>query len=375
MNTKALIPLIAGLCVGGLALKLGLDYVKKAKAAEPTLATVWSAREDIPLGTALTEELLVGSKFPVQTLPAGAITDKTKLVGRVLRITAPAALPILEAMLLPPGAQPGIIVPEGLRAVAVKIDESSGVDHHLRPGCRVDVIALLTVRRNNSNDTIVKTLLENIEVGAVGEQISAVDTEPDDKKRRSRPARAVTLFVKPDQAPLLHMAEQRGKLKLSMRNDTESAAHVKTRVLDEADLFGGSPAKPDDNGGFGGLLKSLMDRAQANAAKSPPPAPVVEPPPPAPQPKQFEWTMTIWNGATQTVLGWYDRNSFEPVEVPAEGPNLFQNPPNIGGNIFQPPSSTPPARQTSPLPTNPPMTEPADDENPDSTTEPEELHG
>ena len=74
MNAKAMIPLVAGLGIGGVALKLGLSTVQKARAGQQTAprVQVWVAKEDIPRGSKIQEDMLQSIPFPADVLPAGA---------------------------------------------------------------------------------------------------------------------------------------------------------------------------------------------------------------------------------------------------------------------------------------------------------------
>jgi len=317
MSGRALIPLIAGLGIGGLALKFGLDFVKRAKGAEDEKAQVWVTLQDVPRWTEINEAMIHAVSFPTRAVPNGAFVDKTKLIGRVLRITAPAGLPILETMLLAPGQRPGVVVPEGFRAVAVKIDEGSGVDYHLQPGSHVDVIGFFKIQKGNETDLISRTIVDDVEVAAVGPRTSAIDPNAEgqsSKNGSTRPdkVRAVTLFVKPDQAPLLHMAEQRGKIKLSMRNETQSVAAEEHDSVTEAELLGLSDDKAD--GRHGGVLGAL-----ARMFNKPQPEPTSEPetqsqPQPRPQPT-LKWVMRVWNGHDLRMLAWRDLDSIDAIDL------------------------------------------------------------
>ena len=214
MNARAIIPLVAGLGIGGLALKLGINVLQNAKGASSgERVPVWSARVEIPRGTAITAEMLNALGYPQDVLPPGAFKekDKDKLVGRVARLVVPANLPVLENMLAPPGALAGVFPKPGFRAVAVKIDESSGVDFHLEPGCFVDVLGGVKDRKGNS--ATARLVVENVEVAAVGDKISPAEKPAEGggkSKEKPRPVRAVTLYVRPDQAKKLLLAEQEG---------------------------------------------------------------------------------------------------------------------------------------------------------------------
>lgn len=390
MNAKALIPLIAGLGIAGLAAKLGLDFLKNAEGKPAKTVRLWTPVEDIKRGLAIDKSMLRPLPFPADGVPQGALTDVDRIVGRVPHTGAPAGVPILNSMLLPPGAVPGVQVPPGLRAVALRIDESSGVDYHLEPGCHVDVVGLFTIRRKNRQETIARTVLENVEVAAVGQRLSPSTPSPsdEDKKssRRERPARAVTLLVKPQDVPMLHLAEQRGKIKLSMRGTRDEAGGAKTPRVTEATLLGDEQPKPD--------APQLSWRDQFNEfvgslwKKDEPEKPLVETPAPAAEPQpQLAWVMAVYNGDERRLLGWADLDDFHAIELSAEGPNIFQdevgraprpqfpptrsrsgwqNEPRPGGG-----SQPPPPQEAEPQPQ--PEPEPKTDAKPDTESEPEEL--
>jgi pilus assembly protein CpaB len=372
MNIKALIPLVVGLGIAGLAAKLGLDFIRKAEGKQAKMVKLWTPVQDIKRGVSITEAMLRPLDFPAEARPPGALAKLERIVGRVPHTGAPAGVPILDSMLLPPGVNAGVRVPPGLRAVAVKVDESSGVDNHLEPGCHVDVVGVFTVRNNNRPDTIARTILEDVEVAAVGERLAPTVPEPGEEKerkssRRERPARAVTLLVKPDQAPTLHLAEQKGKIKLCMRGALDQSTATQVTSVDEDDLLGVEKAEPEPQFSWSERLNELVssfwkkDEPQAEPEPEPAPTPELQE-----QPK-WAWVMAVQNGGERRVLGWRTLTDFQPTEIScSEGPNLFQDgpkcpPPN-------PPITTPPEQSKS---------QPASDGEPESESriesEPEEL--
>ena len=184
MNPKAFIPLIAGLAIGGFALKVGLDTLQKARGAPTETTLVWTAKTDIPRGTAVTEEMIDSIKLPKNALPGNVFTEKDEIIGRVARVDTAKGVWLLKDSLLPEGQLARVQVPPGYRAIAVRIDESSGVDYHLEPGCRVDVMGYFTVREHGRQDTMARTILEDVELAAVGPRISAVMGEGEEKSNR-----------------------------------------------------------------------------------------------------------------------------------------------------------------------------------------------
>lgn len=326
MNAKAVIPLIAGLGIGGFALKIGIDTLQKAKGGQSSTVTVWAAKGDIPRGSSISSEMLTSLNFPANLTLTGAFRQKDQLVGRVPRVDAPGGLPILESMLLGKNEPAGLHIPPGFRAVGVKIDESSGVDFHLEPGSKVDVVGYFTVRDRGKQQTVARTLIENVEVAAVGARISPVSKEGDEKG--GRPTRAVTLLVRPESVPLLHLAEQRGKIKLSMRggedadlagtedpvNEDELLQRVTGRPTPES-----NPATAEQNAENGGMFtwlkeafaKAAQNRSAASTSASAELAPV-------PRPESPAWCVRVYRGDNVEVVRFKNRNSHERADPAAD---------------------------------------------------------
>lgn len=333
MNAKSLIPLVVGLGIAGLAAKLGFDFIKKAEGRQVELVTLWAPVQDIQRNVAIRESMLRPLPFPAKVVPSGALSDLKQIVGRVPHTGAPAALPILDSMLLPPGASAGVRVPPGLRAVAVKIDESSGVDNHLEPGCHVDVVGVFAVRREDRSETLARTILENVEVAAVGQRLApskpGLEGEKASKSSaRAKPARAVTLLVKPEQVPRLHLAEQKGKIKLAMRGSLDEGRPTRAATVVENDLLGVEPAVAEAapssswSNRFDGFMRSLRKQGESQPVSVP--ARVSRPVDQAEQPS-LSWVMAIYNGNERRLLGWMNLDDTQPIELSSEGPNIFQD--------------------------------------------------
>lgn len=392
MNMKAVVPLVAGLGIAGLAGKLGFDYVQKAKGATPKTVQLWMVQQDIQRGSAIQEIDLKPLNYPADIAPADAVTDPKTLVGRVPHTGVPANLPVLHSMLLPPGTAPGIHVPAGFRAIAVKVDESSGVDNHLDPGSHVDVVGYFQVRANNKQEIVARTIVENVVVAAVGARIAPDAPEKNadpkakkDNKEAPKPARAVTLLVKPEDVPVIHLAEKKGDIKLSLRGEanTDSSGERKNDLVDEKTVTGIGDKEPPKEVAQGSMSDWIGNVLGKKAEPQPEAQPKAEPavvkldPVVPPKPK-YENIVTIWCGTEKKVIGWLPGNP-EPVEISAsEGPSVFDEPKSNGKSKDQSanqsnsndakPGANPPA-QTDPK--QKPESEPEQD-TPATEPEPEQ---
>lgn len=219
MKSKAIIPMLVGVGIGLLALKLGWNYIEKTRlSAEASQgdAPVVVARQAIPPGVALQLADLKVIDWPRTAVPADAHTDTAELVGRVTKTSLGMNLPVLETMLAPPGTSPGLsaLIPPGYQAMAVKVDEFRGVGGFLKPGDMVDVVATFSVQisEKSPSETVTRTILRNIEVRTVGQVVQA------DENGQPNIVRSVTLLVKPEQAQILSLAATRGTITLALRS-------------------------------------------------------------------------------------------------------------------------------------------------------------
>lgn len=235
MRAKTLLPLIIGVGFGFLAIKLSYDAVQRARGSSlpQEMISVVVANTDIEATTALVGEMLIVKKTPVTPLvPPDAFSTTDELVGRVASKGIPWGTPILPSMLSPEGTKPGLQVriKEGYRAVSVKIDEVTGVAYNLRPGDYVDVIAVMSVQTGRFKETVSNIILQRVQVAGVGQWL---DT-PDEKVAK---AKSVTLLVKVEDVPKLHLAQSKGKVTLAMRGPDDERLS-KFASATEAQLIG-----------------------------------------------------------------------------------------------------------------------------------------
>lgn len=218
MKSKAIVPLMVGSIVGVFAVHRGLSYMKSAKAARPETVAVVVSKAEIPHGVTVSESMLSVKQVPKNLAPQRHFTEAGEIVERVTSMMIPADMPVMPTMLAPPGTTPGLgaKIPDGMRAVAVRVDEWSAVGGWLKPGVRVDVAAVFAVKEGRRTKSISKIILQNIEVAAVGASMgqNPQDTGPN-------VSRSVTLIVKPKDVAKLHLASSKGKIQLAMRGSLD----------------------------------------------------------------------------------------------------------------------------------------------------------
>ncbi len=128
--------------------------------------------------------------------------------------------PILPAKLASKEAGVGLppVIPEGMRAVSVRVNEVVGVAGYVLPGNRVDVVATASPTEARA-DTTSKVVLSNVQVLTAGTRM-----EQDQDKGKPMQVTVVTLLVYPEQAERLALASTEGKIQLALRNPLDQGA-------------------------------------------------------------------------------------------------------------------------------------------------------
>ena len=132
-NKRFFIVLTGALLFGVLAAVSVSRYLSSAQAYSKELNRVAVAKVAIPLGTKLTADQVQMVEFPKESTPDGAFSATDKLVGRVSVVNIAAREPVTEARLAPEGTAAGLsaVIPEGYRAMTVKVDDGRDLRLHL----------------------------------------------------------------------------------------------------------------------------------------------------------------------------------------------------------------------------------------------------
>src|SRR5262249_6898144 len=137
------------------------------------------------------------------------------------------------------------IIPEGMRALSVRVNDVIGVAGYVLPGNKVDVLSTLSPTDQHP-DITSKIVLTNVQVLAAGTRI-----ERDTEKDKPVAVSAVTLLFAPPQAERLTLASTKGKIQLALRTPLDQTT-PKTTGIQPAVLMGGVAARPMAARGGGG---------------------------------------------------------------------------------------------------------------------------
>ena len=230
---RVLIVLVLAVTVGGGLAYATYSYIQNAPVKTVSLPTqpVMVAATDLELGTELRQEDVKSVQWPANAVPQGAFGSPSDVVGRGLIMPVVQNEPILPTKLASEEAGSGLppVIPPGLRAMSVRVNEVIGVAGYVLPGTRVDVLATATPDQNQSNTTS-KVVLTNVQVLAAGTKIEQNGDKP-------QQVSVVTLLVTPEEAERLTLASTEGKIQLALRNPLDQSAPA-TPGVKPASLLG-----------------------------------------------------------------------------------------------------------------------------------------
>jgi pilus assembly protein CpaB len=157
--------------------------------------------------------------YPNTSIPPGAFTSAAQLMpgGKKRFALMPIAInePILPSKIsgVGEGASIAALLPDGMRAATVRINDVSGVAGFIQPNDSVDVLITRTTG-DDRNSQATDVLLQNIRVLAIDQKAKNADGTP-------KVGRAATLEVNPVDAQKLALAQQVGDLSLVLRKPGE----------------------------------------------------------------------------------------------------------------------------------------------------------
>jgi|SRR5579863_2084585 len=190
------------------------------------------AAHDLPVGSKIDADAIKLERWSRDSLPPGAFTDPAALLNRFTRTDFVQNEPLVAARLFDGDRNAGVLpllIPKGLRAMAVAVDEVSDIAGFVMPHARVDVLVSMTPAGVNTQP-FSRIVLQDVEVLAVAQQVE------DDGADKPAVAHVVTLLVAPDDAERLALASHEGTLRLALRNYTDQTI-VATRGIDVTQML------------------------------------------------------------------------------------------------------------------------------------------
>jgi len=220
MRTRTLIVLLGALLSGAIAgyaaLQLLSNRAPQLQASEPAASfqVVIAARDKVA-GDLIGPEDVRLVDWPSNAVPEGYSRAIADVIGRGVVAPLKTNEPLLESNMAPRGAGGSlpVLIPEGMRAVPIRVDEVVSVAGYVVPGTRVDL--MLTTQPQGSSEQVTKIILQNLEVAGAGQVITR------DEQGKPITASVVILFVTPDEGEQITLATKVGQIQLALRNQLD----------------------------------------------------------------------------------------------------------------------------------------------------------
>jgi pilus assembly protein CpaB len=241
-------------------------------------ASVVVAARSLPQGQMITAQDLKVVNWPAREPLAGGFSNLEAVTNRGLVASVVENEPILESKLAPIGTGAGLppTIPEGMRAISVKVDEVIGVAGFVVPGTRVDVV--VTARGSRTEESMSRVVVSDVKVLTAG---TRYDQEKSRADGQPIAASVVTLVATPEDAERIALASVEGKITLTLRNPLDTRPSQTRGVRMAALMEGGTPPPP--------VQKNIGGHKV-----------VVQPPPPPPPPAPKPYTVEAIRAAKRT---------------------------------------------------------------------------
>ena len=217
MNRSRLLMIgVLALTLGGAAAIYAYKNLQSRSGPTESGVDVVVAADDIQVGVRIEEHDIRLAKLPPGVLPANTYSKRSQVLGHGVVVPISKGEFILPSKLAAEGAEAGLpsLIPNGMRAVSVRVNEVVSVAGFVIPGTRVDV--LLTGTPEGGSDQQTTTVLQNVRVIAAGHTLEHSATG------EAQNTAVITLLVSPDDAQRLTLASSQGHIQLSLRSPLDT---------------------------------------------------------------------------------------------------------------------------------------------------------
>ena len=230
------VSLVFALVVSSIFYQISAKAGSTAKKPEQVdLQDVVVAAKPLPIGVTVKPDDIKVTKIPAAAFPKGAFSKPEEVIDRPVISNILFEEPILEGRLAARGAGVGPVaqIPIEMRAVSVRVNDVVGVAGFVLPGMKVDVLVTGRPPNAEGNNTVTRTVLQNITVLTAGQTLQA------DPRGQAINTPVVTLLVTPEQAEILTLAGNEAKIQLVLRSASDPTVSS-TRGQKMSDLYKGS---------------------------------------------------------------------------------------------------------------------------------------
>jgi pilus assembly protein CpaB len=212
MNKKTTaILVLAGLIGLVTAVSIWAWMQKRARDYEKNLRPVVQAVEAIKAYVPIERKMVTVIRVPQHAAADKAASRIEDVVGKVAMEAYRKDDQIRTTSLTTKDKIPGLsyMIPEGKRALTIRVDDVKGVGYSVHPGDRADILA--TYRDPVTGQQMTQIILQRLEVLAIDE------AQMETSKGGKGAAKSVTFAVTPEEAAKLTVTDMEGTLRMVLR--------------------------------------------------------------------------------------------------------------------------------------------------------------
>ena len=240
MDRQKLLMIFGGAFVAAALLTWFL-YSQTIAPKKEKMVTVLAATADLPAGTRVQKVHLKKISIPQSTAPRTTVAEEGLVLERALLYPVTQNEPILSTRLSSVTGADGVasLIEPGKRGVSVSVADAASAGGLIQPRAHVDV---LFTKTGSMAEAVTSTVLEDVVVLSIGRNVEAAGavTATGAAAPAAAPStgnRSVTLLVTPEQARVVELAKNQGKISLALRNpkDTAKAEEVLSATSETID--------------------------------------------------------------------------------------------------------------------------------------------
>lgn len=244
-NKKYLIFALICAAVASLLVYRVVKIASKPIIVEPPKTKIVFAKTTIPARTIITAEQLEVKMVPREVVTPDSIEKIEDIVGLISKTEIIQGEAVNLNRLFRKGDQLSLafLIPKGMRAITIPIDEVIGVAGFIKPGEKVDLIG--TIQPRGSSESTSWTLLQDIEVLAVSQDMgisNRVQNPATPQGPTAKVGTSVTLAVTPLQAEKVILSKEKGTIHLALRPVLKEAEQVIPAVRESNLIISGKSA-------------------------------------------------------------------------------------------------------------------------------------
>jgi len=244
-NVRSVLVILLALICGGIAAMgaQGMVRVNNRDAGRAKTVKVLVPKVALERGTPIDESLLEWAEWPESPAVKHMVRDMSSATGRRCREDLSAGEPIVEGNLAARGEIPSAatMIGEGMRAICIQFQTpAAAMAGLIFPKDRVDLYLTEPARAGSATPSS-RLLLSNVEVFAIGDQVTA-RRDKEKEKSKELQATSVTFHISVKDAAILDAARSEGQLSIGLRNPTDTEVSLPEPVSPDPGLDSVQPA-------------------------------------------------------------------------------------------------------------------------------------